>query len=222
MGFQRAGFYVVGVDNRRQPNYCGDEFVQADVLEWMPLRFERRGSYGWTLADFSAINASPPCQFGSTVTNRNRRRSAIEHENLIPQTRALLQATTLPYVIENVEGSRKHLHEPTRICGSAFRDDLHRHRYFETNWALMAPACAHGRRRAQFRSLDSRMVKRGALASVIGNHGHLNYPGEFELRQEAMGIDWMTVQELAQAIPPDYTELIGHQLMQHVQARANA
>jgi DNA (cytosine-5)-methyltransferase 1 len=35
-----------------------------------------------------------------------------------------------------------------------------------------------------------------------------------------MGIDWMTPAELVEAIPPAYTELIGHQLLQHLEAAA--
>jgi hypothetical protein len=30
--------------------------------------------------------------------------------------------------------------------------------------------------------------------------------------REVMGIDWMTIVELSQAIPPCYTEYLGHQL----------
>ena len=33
-----------------------------------------------------------------------------------------------------------------------------------------------------------------------------------------MTIDWMTPAELTQAIPPAYTELIGHQLAQHLRS----
>jgi hypothetical protein len=36
--------------------------------------------------------------------------------------------------------------------------------------------------------------------------------------RKAMGIDWMTRPELAEAIPPAYTEFIGHQLAQQAVA----
>src|SRR4051794_38383067 len=91
-GYQRAGFYVVGVDVRSQPNYCGDEFIQADALAI--LRYALTGeaweselpaSWLW-LVDFDAVHASPPCQF---ATDYIRTGNVGDHENLIPQTREL-------------------------------------------------------------------------------------------------------------------------------------
>jgi DNA (cytosine-5)-methyltransferase 1 len=35
-----------------------------------------------------------------------------------------------------------------------------------------------------------------------------------------MGIDWMTGDELSQAVPPAYTNLVGDMLMAHLRERA--
>jgi DNA (cytosine-5)-methyltransferase 1 len=57
-GYQQAGFYVVGVDINPQPRYAGDEFYQADALEFVAQRGR----------EFDVIHASPPCQAFSLAT----------------------------------------------------------------------------------------------------------------------------------------------------------
>lgn len=205
-GYQRAGFTVLGVDIKPQPNYCGDEFVQMDAL-----------SFNLQKAD--AVHASPPCQGYSTQTQHRK-----NHQRSLGATRKMLRASGLPYVIENVEGARRFMSEPVRLCGSSFGLDVRRHRLFESNITLNVPPCDHSWQKPRFRSLDMSMVKAGRLASVVGVHGHINYSGEFEIRCRAMGIDWMTNKELVEAIPPAYTQFIGEQLraMVRLQTRARA
>jgi DNA (cytosine-5)-methyltransferase 1 len=221
MGYHRAGFDVVGVDIDPQPNYPF-EFVQADALEVAADRF----FHGWM--SFDAIHASPPCQAHSTIGKQIRRLGLTknEHPDLVAPTRDLLQATGLPYVMENVVGAP--LVNPIMLCGSSFGLDVRRHRLFELGgFSMMAYPCAHHWQRPRFRSLDKRRhltsvvpVYGGGqikgLASVVGVHGHHNYKGERELREKAMDIDWMTPYELTQAIPPAYTEFIGTQLMAYL------
>lgn len=195
-GYQRAGFYVVGVDVNPQPNYCGEEFVQADVLDYLDVLIRHR-----LLGRFSAIHASPPCQHASTL----RHRTGEDYENLIPQTRELLNDIGLPYVIENVMGAE--LVNPIRLCGSSFGlgangRQLRRHRLFEcSGFSVMAPPCAH----------------RGQPVGVYGTGGGgqmtRGYKGTPEEYREAMGIDWATRAEIAQAIPPAYTKYVGEYLM---------
>lgn len=206
-GYQRAGFYVVGVDINPQPRYAGDEFIQANVMELA------------TAGDFDAIHASPPCQAHSTIAKQQRTRREYDHPDLVADTRDILLASGLPWVMENVEGAP--MTNCVVLCGSSFGLDVRRHRLFELGlWdCVLAPPCAHGWQTPRFRRNLSPVVgvygrgTRYALASVVGVHGHINYTGERDLRKAAMGVDWMSDQELTQAIPPAYTEWIGVQLM---------
>lgn len=193
-GYQRAGFYVVGIDNEYQPHYAGDEFHQADAFEFVR-------EYGH---EYEVIHASPPCQAYSISRNNGCHKDA---PRLIAPTRAALRATGKIYVIENVYGAP--LQNAIMICGASFglgvgQFDLSRHRYFESNILLFSMPCQH---------------RRGYTIGVYGNGTNTWHRKKFgrcvtadELRM-AMGIDWMTRRELNQAIPPAYTEFIGRQLL---------
>lgn len=200
MGLHRAGFDVTGVDLAPQPRYPF-AFVQADALA-PPVR----------LADFDLLWASPPCQAHSTIgkQQRARRPGAYAHRDMIAETRALLVSSGRPWIMENVKGAP--LLNPVQLCGSSFGLDLHRHRLFElSGFFVLAPECVHVNQAPRFRSLDKRRA--GKLARVVGVHGHLNYTGERELRERAMGVDWMSDRELTQAIPPAYSEFLAREAM---------
>jgi len=211
-GYQEAGFYVVGVDLSPQANYCGEEFVQADALDVLRSLLAGEEWNGYRLEDFAVIHASPPCQASSRLRKLHPDR---EYPELIPPTRELLLATGLPYVIENVEGAK--LVNPTVLCGSAFNLGVRRHRLFETNFPLMSPGCAHG--------------SQPWPVPVYGHTGAAANRGQERRRgrsngvaewRAAMGIDWMTRDELAQAIPPAYTEFIGTELLRSMAALETA
>lgn len=191
MGYHLAGFEVVGVDNRPQKNYPF-RFIQADALEFIE-------KYG---PEFDVIHTSPPCQGYSGI-----RFSAENYDRLIPEVRAILRATQKPYVIENVEGARKEMHNYLMLCGSMFDLRVRRHRLFECNPALVfSPfSCNH----------SLKVVKKGRtpdpakhLAAIYGHFANQDYA------RRAMGIDWMTRDELAEAIPPVYTRWIGERILE--------
>ena len=112
-------------------------------------------------------------------------------------------------MIENVEGAP--LIEPVRICGSSLGMRVRRHRLFETNWTLMVPPCVHGsqgRPIGVYGTGGGGQMTRGYKASGVAE------------AREVMDTEWMTLAECSQAIPPAYTELIGHQLLQHLKQAA--
>jgi len=197
-GYQLAGFRVVGVDITDQPRYCGEEFHRGDAID-----FIRQHGH-----EFDAIHASPPCQAHTAVQTMWKR----DHPNLIPATREALEATGLPWVIENVPGAP--MRKDLVLCGSMFpelRDGdygLIRHRWFEFSDPALAPvlvpSCNHA----------------PVTVSVFGHGGHV-YHGVEQWRR-VMGIDWATRDEIAQAIPPAFTELVGRCFLQAVEARTEA
>lgn len=192
-GLQLAGFHVTGVDIRPQPRYAGDAFVQADALR-----------PPFDLRQFDFIWASPPCQAHTALRTMH---NAKEHADLIPPTRAMLQASGVRYVIENVVGAP--LRNPIILCGTMFglgipEAELRRHRQFETGpdyWSFPHAPCRHRKR---------------TIGVYGGGHGvslHRHSKGVpcFTAAQEraAMQMPWATVDELSQAIPPAYAEAIG-------------
>ena len=129
-----------------------------------------------------------------------------QYPELITPTRELLALSGLPYVIENVPRARKWMRSPITLCGATFGLDLYRHRLFESNVHLWQPE----HRPHAIPASKAGHWKPGTIMSVSG---HVAPIAE---AKRAMGIDWMTRDELAESIPPAYTQYIGEQLLAHV------
>lgn len=230
-GLQLAGFHVTGVDIKPQPRYCGDAFIQGDALE-VPLD------------GYDFIWASPPCQAFSKLRWMP---DAKDHPNLIPDTRARLMASGVPYAIENVEdaplGESGYL---IMLCGTMFglgtpdgSAYLQRHRLFETSFSIpLRPACQHGgivlgvygghirdRHRNTIAVVGTGLPKSGRAITVTGSTPQTNTVRNLVRRtftideaRHAMGIDWMPMSALSQAIPPAYSEFIGKQIIESLRA----
>lgn len=193
VGYSRAGFDVLGVDIAPQPDYPF-KFVQCDAIEMM--------RYYGGLGEFAAIHASPPCQASSTLTAGTNKGRA--YPQLIPETRAALDASGIPYVIENVIGAP--IRRDLVLCGEMFGLGVIRHRVFElSGFTVSQPDhIAHRGRVAGWRHGE---FFEGPYFAVYGAGGG---KGTVEQWRIAMGIDWMTERkEIAESIPPAYTEYIG-------------
>lgn len=199
-GYALAGFDVVGVDHRPQPRY--------------PFRFLQADAMIIELDGYDVVHASPPCQAYSRTKSVHKKK----HPELVPAIRQRLQENGALWVIENVPGAP--LLSPAIVCGLALGCRVKRHRLFESSDLLFGTVCPKGHK--------------GPSVDVTGHSFHWNggwkgwvtvYGGGAPRYQDnrrratveqaalAMGIDWMTRDELSQAIPPAYTEFIGKQLI---------
>jgi len=187
MGYHRAGFDVVGVDNKPMHRYPF-EFHQADAMTW-------------PLDGYDAIHASPPCQDHSVTQNFTTHRHGTGW--MLAATRDRLMLQPAPWVIENVP--RSQMRTDFRLCGCMFGlKRLKRERWFETSWHAfeLRPPCLH---------LEPVITVAGH--DVPSHQRKFGRSISLDERKEAMGIDWMGRDELGQAIPPAYTEYIGRQLL---------
>lgn len=203
-GYRRAGFEVVGVDLSWH-NYPPGRFFHDDAVRVLDELLST-GSYRGL--EFDAVHASPPCQRWSTATRDHTR-----HPDLVTPVRERLKLLGLPYIIENVPAAP--LIDPVQVCGSALGLKVRRHRRFESNVPLVGTHCAH--------------KEQGVPVGVYGQHADTRryYRPDGTQRgtkalsdqegRDAMGISWpMTWADLAEAIPPAYTELLGSQLLEAV------
>lgn len=197
-----SGFWVRGVDNRPQPRYVGEQFVQADALEYLQGLID-----SGEIEQFSAIHASPPCQ--AFTMAQNAAKNAAAHPDLVTPIRELLKASGLPWVIENVVGAP--LINPVMLCGLALGVNVKRHRLFESNLLLFSSGC--GNHNADYFVIFGHEVRNRRTGHAAGRKNKI------AAGRDAMGIDWMTRGELSEAIPPTYTEFIGRQLVNVLELR---
>jgi DNA (cytosine-5)-methyltransferase 1 len=229
-GYQQAGFYVVGVDIEPQPNYCGDEFVQASVVN---LNEDRTAIVGGFITDcvrrgnrlpdgrpIAAYHVSPPCQPFSPMS-ACRPGLAATYEDLLQPLREVLTDSGLPWVMENVMAAP--LRADLILCGQMFGLELYRHRKFESNVPLRQPFLQQPDPRQKCgwpHPIPASRAGHWKAGTIMSVAGHVS---PMAVAREAMGgIDWMNRAELAESIPPTYSELIGEQLLEHVTASAAA
>lgn len=201
MGYHQAGFDVVGVDIKQQPRYPF-EFHQADAMTF-------------DLSGFDVIHASPPCQHYSIANRIHGNKN--DHPDLVEPCRRRLLAAGAVFVIENVPGAP--LINAIQICGRGLGLDVKRHRLFESNVPILGTYCPKGHRGEWVTVFGHTVLTRQHKIPIAEGKRRQTFKHLGTDRgRAAMGIDWMTRDELSQAIPPAYTRFIGDQLIAHFYA----
>lgn len=207
VGYARAGFDVTGVDCEPHDDYpfrlvVADAMKIAADVEFLGL--------------FDVVAGSPPCPRYSTITPEAARES---HPDLIGPLRDSLRAWGGLYVIENVEGARKVMDHPVKLCGSAFGLRVRRHRLFESNAFLTGVECYHHQQPATIGVYGDHPEERQFMRPNGTSRGRK--ARTVMEAADALGIDWMTSwDDLTDAIPPSFTEHLGLQLLEHLERSA--
>lgn len=232
VGYQRAGFHVIGVDIEPQPGYPGDEFIQSEALGVLRTLSQRGGEiYSNRLRRWvrpALIHTGPPCQGQNTATASNRIRGIKDdHPSLVAPTRDLLDRVGIPYVIEQPTSSVKGtIRRDLTLCMDMFKGELpppwvQKHRSFELGFWTMPAVIHHKKHEGYVRGHRHGVVRSGAESPYVAGYGKGGGKATAAELRHAMGIDWMTGKpteeenrfDLCEAIPPAYTQWIGRQFL---------
>lgn len=192
MGYKKAGFEVHGVDIEPQTHFPFTFFL-GEGIEFIKNHSQ----------EYDLISVSPPCQKWSKSATQWRKEGK-EYPDLISQFRDVLIESGKPYVIENVPGAP--LINPIFLNGAMFGLFVHRPRYFECSFPVIQPKMPIVPKPVEM----GRAVKNGEYVQPVGHFTNVHYA------RQQMQIDWMNRSEMAQAIPPAYTEYIGKEFIRGI------
>lgn len=188
MGYHRAGFEVVGVDIKEQPDYPF-EFHQGDALDF-------------PFDGFDVIHGSPPCHDHTSL-------SPIDDGSgwLLAATVSRMLESGKAWVCENVVGRNvKMAGWWFVLCGSMFGMQVRRHRRFGSSHLMLPPACDHAGQGRPWTITGN---------GGPDNSRHTLKPRGPDFWRY-MDMPWMEGRPhygVAQAVPPAYTDWIGSQLL---------
>ena len=209
-GYKVAGWDVTGVDMvKRATHPDGVAFIKAKVEDVLPdMDF---------LRSFQLIHASPPCKENTRLQHiREAQGGKPIHRDMLVEVRQALDASGVPYVLENVEGAA--MRPDVILCGTMFglhttdtQGDyrpLWRHRMFELGgWGLngifLQPEHHHGPGRPMgvYGSMGDAIPEGGQVAQTL------------DQARQLLGMPWANWETLTQAIPPAYTAYLGAMAM---------
>jgi hypothetical protein len=215
MGYHRAGFDVVGVDIIERPNNPFPT-IRANALDILGELAANDGActFQGRVIRPVAVHTSPPCQKDNPLTKGTNGANGWgrEHKSWTADTRELLDASGLPYVIEQPTGSGE-IRRDVMLCMDMFPIEpprVWRHREFELS-GFTVPQPAHEPHEGRVRGWRHGVLYPGQYVAAYGSGGGKATVPEM---QHALGIDWTDVrEELTEAIPPAYTEYIGRHLL---------
>lgn len=210
-GYNQAGFEIMGMDIKNQPNYPY-KFQQSDALEIL-----KDVSF---LKSFDLIHASPPCQAHTRAKHlRTAQGGKSRFTDLLTPCLELLRKSGVPWIVENVPGAPG-MEKAVVECGSSYDLKVRRHRLFlSDDIPIEGSVCNH---KKQGKPIGVYHVMGDTCKGVCSKTGKMVIGGSTAKNLEeglwAMGMSrTITWNELKEGFPPAYTFHLGTQAKKWLQ-----